>query len=495
MAIDYLRIYDEEISHTRVTAATRRRGKPKKKQANHLTRRHARAGMAKAQSRLPQQRRTPLRSASEENVAMRKQSKKQRAASLRNLKKARRAQKKKKKNPVVISGKNLKVKRVRKGYRASAAKKKTPRKAKSARMPAKRAKAKKKKSSSRKAKGGRLTKRQLAARKGVRTRKRNAEMRSAAGRKAAKSRAKPYRKGGRKAKARAAKSRSTRASRRADLHKHLTPEEREKYGASAYESRRKRRKSKRSRNPIPNPIPLEGGLDFFSGLFAVTLGYLFAAGADRLGATHALTAGSTATTSTTTPATGNFTDSPAVGQIYNSESPALPIWSQPIRLAYTGLAIAAPLGLSAFIKGKGPKSFFQLMAFAAIARTVGKAAEDGLSMALASTSFGNMIYAPEIAAQAKLTSATTTALPSAAAGTFAGLPRANGGLLTGHPVGQPGAQRVSGTPQHVAPALPPQSPFQGAPQMQRQVAAAPPPLPMDQPYVSGPAFNPWAVSE
>ena len=139
---------------------------------------------------------------------------------------------------------------------------------------------------------------------------------------------------------------------------------------------------------------LEGGLDFFSGCFAVAIGYVLAAGADRFGSTHALTPSTTQ---------GAFVDSPAVGQIYDSESPQLPIWSSGTRLAFNALAIAAPLGLSAFIKDKGPKSFFQLMAFAAIARTIGKAAEDGLSMALASTSFGLRLYAPEMAAQAKLT--------------------------------------------------------------------------------------------
>lgn len=413
-----------------------------------------------------------------------------------------------KKNPIARAGTKAGA---RKAARTRAAKKaKRSRAAKKGHRARKARPSKARKSGKRKAsRVGKSSKRSRAAKKAARTRKANAEMRSARAKKAARSR---KRKGGKrkssskrrspkrssskrrspkKSKARRSGKRSTASYRKAARKAARTrAAKRSRKEATKYDSgysggeygerRRAKRRGKGrrrgKRNPlggIRNPIPLEGGLDFFSGLFAVTLGYLFASGADRMGSTHALTASSSQ---------GGYTDAPAAGQIYNSEATSLPIWSSGMRIAFNALAIAVPLGLSAFIKARGPKSFFQLMSFAAIARTVGKAADDGLSMALASTSFGLRVYAPELAAGSKMTQATAAALPAAAPGTFAGIPRA--AALSAGPTGD-----APQSNEHQAVASVPQTAFKVAqPSVQ-------PPIANDQPYFSGPQFNPWAVNE
>jgi hypothetical protein len=411
------------------------------------------------------------------------------------------------KNPILVTGKNLKTRKVRKGARTAA--------------PAKRRKGRRMSKKARARKGGvsKSAKRSNAAKKAARTRRANKEKRSLAGKKAARSRKRKG--GGSRKKRRSSSSKKRRSSgkrsasrkggkrksskrslaakkgartRKRNASKNRTGvSKREKRdldaggygyeGTAAGESRRKRRRSKR--NPLPmgltNPIPLEGGLDFFSGMFAVVIGYLFAGAADRMGSTHALTAST---------AQGGFIDAPAVGQIYDSEAPATPIWSSGMRIAYNVLAIAAPMGISAMIKSKGPKSFFQLMAMAAIARTAGKAAEDGMSLALKTTGFGLRLYAPEVAAQAKLLTAATTALPQAAPGTFAGVNRPqalNGAPIVTH-AAAPALPRNQGI---VAP-----SPSLAAPA--QSVAGAPARsggLDMGHAFVAGPAFNPFASTD
>ena len=381
-------------------------------------------------------------------------------------------------------------------------------KTKSPRKPSRSSSAKKTKSKAKKShpkKKGR-SKKSLAAKKAAKTRAENKAARSAAAKKGAKTRKRNEGKSHPKKKAKShpkkkkatAKARSKKkgakkkAKSRGGFQGFQKIGKKKKghpkgwahppgYAHEAAESRKGRKKHRRvKRNPLAkyNPIPLEGGLDFFSGLFAVTIGYLFAAGADRMGSTHALTASS---------AQGGFVDAPAAGQIYDSESPQTPIWSSGMRVAYNALAIAVPMGLSAFIKSKGPKSFFQLMAFAAAARTLGKAAEDGMSLAMKSTSFGLRLYAPELAAQAKLAQATTAALPSAAPGTFAGAPKQQ--ALNGSPVGG----NTQAVKQNNAP---PPAPAFDAPR--REVAGAPqqtPSLDVGPGYVSRPPFNPFAATE
>lgn len=392
------------------------------------------------------------------------------AKMIRANKARRKGKRRSKRNPLVISGKKVKARKVRRGrkkvLRVTGGHLRVKRVKKGHRTAHRKGRAKKK--TARKAarrSGGGLTKRQRAARKAARTRKHNAEMRSARARKAARAKKRGKSGGGHRAKKKSSHRRKKQmpAHMRAEL----------PASQMAYESGRRRRHRRAKRNPIPNPIPLEGGLDFFSGLFAVTLGYIFASGADRFAATHALTSSSTQ---------GGFVDAPAAGQIYNSESPSLPIWSSPMRLLAAAASMFVPLGLSAVIKSRGPKSFFQLWSFAAIARTVGKAADDGLSMGLKSTSFGLRLYSPEMAAAAKLTSVGTTAPNPAAPGLFAGVPQ------------QPQIARPQAPPAPTFSALPEPAFRATPPPAIREVAGAPGGLPMDR-YESAPRFNPFAETD
>ena len=151
-----------------------------------------------------------------------------------------------------------------------------------------------------------------------------------------------------------------------------------------------------------------------AGLFGAGFGYAIASAADRFVAGHALTAGA---------AGAAATDTPPAGQIYNSEAVDLPIWSSWQRLAAAVGSIALPLVVAAWVKGPKMKAFWQIAGFGAVARTGGKAIDDGLGK-LAASQPGVLVltqlYAPELAASAKATAAATTALPAAPAGTFAG---------------------------------------------------------------------------
>lgn len=130
------------------------------------------------------------------------------------------------------------------------------------------------------------------------------------------------------------------------------------------------------------------------------------------------------------------------------------------------------------------------MAFAAIARTVGKAADDGLSVALKTTGFGLRLYAPELAAQAKLLTAASTALPNAAPAMFAGAPK----------------QTVAAAPSTIQapqvtyqpPAPPPVAQTPAFAPVTRSVEGAPQRgggIDTSHHYVSGPEFNPWASTD
>ena len=533
--VDYLTVYDEQIGRAPTTAAAKRK---RKRRASRLTAKKSRSQLAQARhSETSTQRRTPLRSPREENVVKKRRTAAQKAATRKmiaaNRRSARESRRSKRgrRNPLVIKGKNVKARKIRVGKKkrllVTGSKLKVKRVAKRrGRTLTHRVRsyhAKKAKTKSRK--------RSLAAKKAARTRKANKLARSAAARKGRKSskQAKSRKGGGRKSTKRslagkkAARTRKRNLAKRRKAASGYTGPERQ----LAAESRRRRKKSRRRRkNPIAraanpvrrrrrrrsnpirikNPIPLEGGLDFFSGLFAVTIGYLVASGADRMGATHALTPSTTQ---------GGFIDAPAVGQIYDSESPQTPIWSSGMRIAFNALAFAAPLGVSAFVKSKGPKSFFQLMSFGALARVLGKTADDGMSYALNTTAFGMRLYAPEMAAQAKLTSAATTALPQGAPGTFLGIPR-RPALGAAPPYGFAGpSPKAAPIVQHRPPAPPnAQQPFNQPPQPQRTVtplqqhpqsgfqaqpqqgvAGAPQqPSINSEPYTR-PLFNPWASTD
>ena len=178
-------------------------------------------------------------------------------------------------------------------------------------------------------------------------------------------------------------------------------------------SRRSRRRSYRRRNPLTNPIPnpISGPLDFLSALFGVGLGFTLASAADRFAAGHALTT-----------VNGVLTDAPAAGQIYDSEAPALPLWSNWVRLAAAAGAVVAPGVLAGMTSGDA-RSFFGLMAVGAFARTGGKLLEDAIATFGTSQPIVQQLYAPEIAAASRMNQANVGALNSAPAATFAGLPR------------------------------------------------------------------------
>jgi hypothetical protein len=184
----------------------------------------------------------------------------------------------------------------------------------------------------------------------------------------------------------------------------------------AKERRRRRGHGRRRRNPLPNPI--SGMMEFIGGVLGVGAGFGLASFVDRMLTTHALTGTAGATSQ------GGLTDSPAVGQIYNSEAMLLPIWSSWQRLAGAGASIVAPLVLARFAGNHpGLKSFLQLAGFGALGRTAGKAMDDAVASTMATNASVQRFYSGEIAAKAKLATAATTALPAAAPGMFAGLPR------------------------------------------------------------------------
>ena len=165
-------------------------------------------------------------------------------------------------------------------------------------------------------------------------------------------------------------------------------------------------------NPIHNPIT--GPMEFMGGFLGVGFGFALASLGDRLVTTHALNASNQ--------------DAPAVGQIYNSEMIDTPLWANFStegwkRLAMAFGAVVLPLGAASAVKThNGLKTFFQLMGMGALGRTAGKLVDDSIAHLMSTNVTVQRLYAPEVAATTKLTSATTTALPAAAPATFAGLP-------------------------------------------------------------------------
>ena len=210
-----------------------------------------------------------------------------------------------------------------------------------------------------------------------------------------------------------------------------------RHDVPAEESRRRRRRGRRHhgrrRNPLPNPLanPISGAGEFFMGAFGAMFGYVVAGAADRWAATHALTG-----------TTGALQDQPGPGQIYNSESIDLPIWSSVMRLGVAAGAVVAPLVLSEMVAAGPMRAFLQVAGFAALARTVGKAAEDFIAKSLPSNKMVQQLYAPEQAAANRLSQATGQTLPSAAPNTFAGMPRRMVGAAPQRPALPGGRQSV-----------------------------------------------------
>jgi len=145
-----------------------------------------------------------------------------------------------------------------------------------------------------------------------------------------------------------------------------------------------------------------------SGVFGVAVGYVVASGGDRLVSTHALNA--------------SGQDAPAQGQIYNSEAISLPIWTSWTRLLVAAGSVALPMVVAANVRSAGWKSFFQLAGFGALARTAGKAADDGMGYLAGQTQNPMLVqlYSPEIAASTAMATSALSAPSAAPAGTFAG---------------------------------------------------------------------------
>jgi hypothetical protein len=171
------------------------------------------------------------------------------------------------------------------------------------------------------------------------------------------------------------------------------------------ESRRGRRRGRRN--------PVSGWREMLSGVFGVATGYVLASGADRFMMTHALNA--------------SGQDAPTQGQIYNSESLMLPLWSSWGRLGVAVLSVGVPMFVASRVRSPGVKSFFQLAGFGALARTGGKALDDGIAYFTGKMTTPSpmlvRLYAPELAANGQMAALSLNASPPAApAATFAGLP-------------------------------------------------------------------------
>lgn len=164
--------------------------------------------------------------------------------------------------------------------------------------------------------------------------------------------------------------------------------------------------------------------EFMSGVLGAGFGYMLSSAVDRYTATHALDA--------------NNMDTPAAGQIYNSEAVDLPIWSSWQRIAGAVASVAVPLFVASRLSNPAAKSFFQIAGFAAVARGVGKAGDDAIAMLSGGASAPALVqqlYAPEIAADAKLTG-SPSGLTSIQPGTFGSLPALTG-MRPPPPVGYP----------------------------------------------------------
>ena len=193
--------------------------------------------------------------------------------------------------------------------------------------------------------------------------------------------------------------------------------------------RRKRRKNPRRRahhrrhkNPRRRRNPITGPMEMLMAVLGVAFGYVGASAADRFAATHALSASGGAG--------GVLTDTPPAGGIYNSEVLSLPIWSSWQRIAAGVASVGAPLVVASFVKSGAAKSFWQLAGFAALARTAGKAADDGIAVLAGQVAASNptlapmlvQLYAPELAAQTAVNTLAGGQKPAAGATSFAGLP-------------------------------------------------------------------------
>lgn len=333
-----------------------------------------------------------------------------------------------------------------------------------------------------KRKGSKLTKRQRAGRKAARTRAMKKAKRSAAAKKAARCRKnkskckskKRRRKGGKRKAKRGGKRRGkkrggkrrgkkrgkgrrrtpkmgtrgyekhlaarVRAKQRKDAKKDREVARLEKKIArlkAAEEARGRRRHhtkkvKHRARAAAPNPIGSSDNMEFLTGFAGAVFGGLGALALDRWASTHPLAVGSSGS---------GFADTPASGQVYDSQGPNTPWWSSMSRVLWGIVGVAAPLGISAIIPDRHPhwKSFFQVAFFGSLTVTGTKIAADGASKLLGSTSMGARLFAPEAAASAQL--AAGSALPSVDLTTTTGKQVTGSGsvMVAGPPKRQMGA--------------------------------------------------------
>jgi hypothetical protein len=190
--------------------------------------------------------------------------------------------------------------------------------------------------------------------------------------------------------------------------------------------------------------PLTGGREWASGIAGFILGGAAVSFFDRLAATHPLSSGTTAGSTTT------WYDTPTTGQIYNAEAVQAPLYSSAYRLLIAALGIITPFGIAAAVKGPGAKSFFQLMGFGALGVTGVKLTNDILGAILIQSPYGARLYAPEIMAQTDQTAVGATGasqLPSLSAPVHTVMPPANPPTLAGLPRQAPRLGIVAGRPQ------------------------------------------------
>ncbi len=199
--------------------------------------------------------------------------------------------------------------------------------------------------------------------------------------------------------------------------------------------RRRRRHHRRRKNPIALEThrrhhrrrrrnPLSGGKDFASGVLGLVFGGLIASFADRFAATNALTDSGQKDGKGQT----IFTDTPTAGHLYNTEAPIAPIWTSMKRIGFAAAGVILPFGISAYVKGAGAKSFFQLAGFGALGYVGVKTATDVATKFLGQTKLGNRLLAPEVVAHnAQVLTGPQTLNTPAPSPTLAGLPFGLGG--------------------------------------------------------------------
>lgn len=145
--------------------------------------------------------------------------------------------------------------------------------------------------------------------------------------------------------------------------------------------------------------PISGWGEGAAAGFGLLFGALATIFSDRTAVTHAL-------------GTGN-TDTPSRGQVYNADAPATPLWSSGKRIAFAGVDLVVPLGLSMATK-KHPKTqtFFQGWFIASLAIVGSKLVIDGSAKMFGKGPKTARLFAPEISADNALVVSNTVSSTS-----------------------------------------------------------------------------------